>query len=250
MAMTEAPLIFDIKRTSTVDGPGVRTAVFLKGCNLDCYWCHNPEGKRREREYAFFEEKCLACGACRHTEMTEEEKVAHCPSQARRVYGVPYTEDELMDVLLADRDYYLATGGGVTFSGGECMLYPDFVARLATRCAEAGVSVAVDTAGNVPYTHFEMVLPHVDLFLYDIKCLDEDLHRRGTGVGNSRILENLERLRKTGKRILIRTPEIPGFNKGEEIARIRRYCADRELPHEVLAYHRFGEDKAKALQLH
>jgi pyruvate formate lyase activating enzyme len=182
--------------------------------------------------------------------MTDEEKVAHCPSQARRGYGVPYTEDELMDVLLADRDYYLATGGGVTFSGGECMLYPDFVARLAARCAEAGVSVAVDTAGNVPYTHFEMVLPHVDLFLYDIKCLDEDLHRRGTGVGNSRILENLERLRKTGKRILIRTPEIPGFNKGEEIARIRRYCADRGLPHEVLAYHRFGEDKAKALQLH
>ena len=192
MAMTEAPLIFDIKRTSTVDGPGVRTAVFLKGCNLNCYWCHNPEGKRREREYAFFEEKCLACGACRQAGMTEEEKITHCPSQARRGYGVPYTEDELMDVLLADRDYYLATGGGVTFSGGECMLYPDFVARLAARCAEAGVSVAVDTAGDVPYTHFEMVLPHVDLFLYDIKHMDTAKHKEYVGVGNERILENLQ----------------------------------------------------------
>ena len=247
MAMNDTPLIFDIKRTSTVDGPGIRTSVFLKGCNLNCFWCHNPEGKRAESEYARFQEKCLACGACAVAGMTAEEQVARCPAQARKRYGVRYTEEELMEVLLSDRDFYLATGGGVTFSGGECMLYPAFVARMSQRCHESGISVAIDTAGNVPYSHFELVLPYVDWFLYDIKCLDETLHRHGTGVSNVRILDNLERLRMTGKSILIRTPEIPGFNEGAEVERIRRYCADRRLPHEVLAYHRFGEDKARAL---
>ena len=248
MTMTDIPLIFDIKRTSTVDGPGVRTAVFLKGCNLNCFWCHNPEGKRAAEEYAYFEEKCLRCGACAAEGMTADAQVAHCPAQARKRYGRRYTEKELMDILLADRDYYLATGGGVTFSGGECMLYPAFLARMSQRCHAQGISVAIDTAGDVPYAHFEQVLPYVELFLYDIKCLDDDIHRRGTGVSNVRILNNLERLRMTGKKILIRTPEIPNFNAGDEVERIRRYCAERGLAHEVLAYHRFGEDKAKALR--
>lgn len=247
MSMHNVPLIFDIKRTSTVDGPGVRTAVFLKGCNLNCFWCHNPEGKRAEAEYALFAEKCLSCGTCADESITEEERVARCPTQARRRYGVRYSEDRLMSVLLADKEFYLATGGGVTFSGGECMLYPEFVSRISARCQREGISVAIDTAGDVPYSHFEKVMPYADLFLYDIKCLDDDLHRRGTGVGNARILDNLERLRAAGKRILIRTPEIPDFNAGEEIERIQQYCAQRGLPHEVLAYHRFGEDKAKAL---
>jgi pyruvate formate lyase activating enzyme len=100
--------------------------------------------------------------------MTAEEQVARCPAQARKRYGMRYTEEELMEVLLSDRDFYLATGGGVTFSGGECMLYPAFVARMSQRCRESGISVAIDTAGNVPYSHFELVLPYVDWFLYDI----------------------------------------------------------------------------------
>lgn len=152
-----------------------------------------------------------------------------------------------MSVLIADQDFYTATGGGVTFSGGECMLYPEFVAQIARLCWENGISVAIDTAGNVPYAHFEMVLPYTDLFLYDIKCLDHELHRRGTGVGNERILENLERLCQEGKRILIRVPQIPGFNEGEELARICEYCETRRLPYELLSYHQFGEDKKKAL---
>lgn len=241
------PLIFDIKRASTADGPGLRTVVFFKGCNLDCFWCHNPEGKRAETEYAYFAEKCLACGACRGEEMTDEDRVAHCPAQARKCYGKPYTDDELFEILCADRDFFLATGGGVTFSGGECMLYPAFVARMARRCREKEISVAIDTAGNVPYTHFEQVLPYVDLFLYDIKCLDSALHRRGTGVGNERILDNLSRLQEAGVEILIRIPCIPDFNEGAEVERICRYCAEHGLLYEVLAYHRFGEDKAKAL---
>ncbi len=247
MDMGGMPLIFDIKRTSTEDGPGIRTTVFLKGCNLDCFWCHNPEGKKANAEYAWFEEKCLSCGACRREGMTDADRVTYCPAQARKCYGRKYTEEELLQILLADRDFYLATGGGVTFSGGECMLYPSFIAGIAKRCREQGISVAVDTAGNVPYAHFEQVIPYTDLFLYDIKCLDSALHCRGTGVGNERILENLAKLQKAGCRILIRIPCIPGFNEGEEVERVRRYCEEAGLPYEVLTYHRFGEDKAKAL---
>ena len=245
--MDRIPLIFDIKRTSTVDGPGVRTAVFLKGCNLDCFWCHNPEGKQAETEYARFAEKCVGCGACHREDLSSDDRVAQCPTQARRRYGERYTPDELMSILVADKDFYLATGGGVTFSGGECMLYPGFLAEMAKRCCEEGISVAVDTAGNVPYESFEQVLPYTDIFLYDIKCLDADLHRRGTGCGNKRILANLEKLRETGKRIIIRIPQIPDFNEGAEVERILSYCAERGLRCEVLPYHRFGEDKKNAL---
>ena len=244
------PLIFDIKRTSTVDGPGVRTAVFFKGCNLRCFWCHNPESGDAGRQYAFFAEKCIGCRACSGEGMSEDERVACCPSQARKSYGEAYTPEALMEILLADRDFYFATGGGVTFSGGECLLYPDFAAKLAKLCREQGISVAIDTAGHVPFSHFEKVLPYADLFLYDIKCLDSELHRRGTGVGNERILENLDRLLSLGARVLIRIPQIPGFNEGEELERVCAYCIERELPYEILPYHRFGEDKAAALKKH
>lgn len=248
MSMMQIPYIFDIKRASTTDGPGIRTVVFLKGCNLDCFWCHNPEGKRANPEYAWFPEKCSGCGTCRPTATDRPDiAVAHCPTQARRRYGTLCAPNELMEILVADRDYFAATGGGVTFSGGECMLYPDFVAEMARRCMEQGISVAVDTAGNVPYAALEKVMPYTEVFLYDIKALDCELHRRGTGCGNERILDNLERLRQAGKSIIIRIPQIPDFNEGDEVDRICAYCAERGLPYEILPYHRFGEDKKRAL---
>ena len=253
MGTSNTPLVFDIKRTSTTDGPGVRTVVFLKGCNLDCFWCHNPEGKKRERELAFFREKCTGCGVCRRVCPSGDRCVGcgtcaeYCSAEARKVFGREYGEEELLAILLLDRPYYDATGGGVTFSGGECMLYPDFVADMARLCRENGISVAIDTAGAVPYDSFERVLPFVDVFLYDVKCLDSELHRRGTGVPNERILENLEKLRETGKRIIIRTPVIPDFNEGEEVERVKVYCAERGLPHELLPYHAMGEGKKEAL---
>ena len=251
--MREQPLIFDIRRASTVDGPGLRTTVFFKGCPLNCFWCHNPEGKRREREMAFFSEKCIGCGACQSACKTPEDCVAcgacalYCPTQARQCFGRHYTPEELLERILPDLPYYTATGGGVTLSGGECMLYPDFVSDLAKLCQSKGIHVAVDTAGEVPYSHFEAVLPYVNLFLYDVKALDSALHRHGTGVGNERILENLDRLRATGKCILIRVPVIPDFNEGAEIDRIRDYCEERDLPYELLSYHAMGESKADAL---
>ncbi|MBQ9783891.1 MAG: glycyl-radical enzyme activating protein [Clostridia bacterium] len=249
----KAPLIFDVKRTSTADGPGVRTVVFFKGCNLDCFWCHNPEGKRADAEVAFFSEKCVSCGTCRNICSQKSctacgKCTAYCPANARRLYGKTYTPQELAEIILADRAYYEATGGGVTFSGGECMLYPDYLAAVARICRESGVHVAVDTAGCVPYESFETVLPYVDLFLYDVKCLDSVLHKKGTGVDNALILQNLERLIANGKQIVIRTPVIPDFNEGAEQGRIQAFCAARQLSWEPLPYHSFGEDKKRALK--
>ena len=127
------------------------------------------------------------------------------------------------------------------------MLYPEFIAELAKKCCQNGIRVAIDTAGNGPWPHFERILPHVDCFLYDIKALDPELHQRGTGVKNALILENLEKLIPTGKTIIIRTPVIPGYNDGEELEQISRYCALRGLLHEKLKYHAMGESKKASL---
>ena len=248
------PYIFDIKRSSTVDGPGLRTAVFFKGCNLDCKWCHNPESKSAVPQLAIFSEKCIGCGAC--TEACEHpdncslcgECVDSCPADARRIYGSRYTVDELYEIICADTDFYRVTGGGVTFSGGECMLYPDFLAELAEKCVAGGIDVAIDTAGNLPPSNFEKVLPYTSCFLYDIKALDPELHRAGTGADNQLILENLEMLIESGKRIIIRTPVIPGYNDGGKLQRIKQYCTARGLEHETLPYHSIGESKRKAIK--
>lgn len=251
----KTPLIFDIKRSSTKDGPGIRTTVFFKGCNLDCFWCHNPEGKSPNAQIAFFEEKCVACGACRAACEKEGSTCACCgrcaeicPAAARRLYGKKYTVDKLLDIIKADKAYFDATGGGVTFSGGECMLYPEYLAQIARQCKENGISVAIDTAGCVPYSDFEMLLPFVDLFLYDVKALNRSLHERGTGKDNSLILQNLESLRKTGKSLRIRVPVIPGFNDDDELERIKKFCEERDLPLDMLPYHEFGTDKKTALE--
>ena len=248
------PLIFDITRSSTVDGPGIRTTVFFKGCNLRCYWCHNPESQAPQPQLGLLMEKCVGCGVCGKV-CTHPRQcilcgacVANCPAGARKLYGKSYTADELHGIILADRDYYLPTGGGVTFSGGECMLYPEFIADLAKKCDDSGISVAIDTAGNVPWEHFEKVLPYTELFLYDIKALDPSLHRAGTGVGNALILKNLDELLRKNRRVIIRTPVIPGYNDGDELHKIRRYCGERGLPLELLTYHTIGEAKRSALK--
>jgi len=241
------PLIFDIKRASTSDGPGIRTVIFFKGCNLDCFWCHNPEGKSKLAQIAYFKEKCKSCGACNNVSDGYESIATVCPEGARKLYGKEYTVEELIRIINADKPFFDATGGGVTFSGGECMLYPEYLAALAASCKERGVSVAVDTAGCVPFSYFEEIMPYTDIFLYDVKCIDPELHKKGTGRDNALILSNLEKLLKAGKRVIVRVPVIPDFNEGNELDRIKKFCAERDIPYELLPYHEFGESKKQAL---
>ena len=248
------PLIFDIVRSSLVDGPGVRTTVFFKGCNLRCRWCHNPEGQDPRAQVAFFADKCVFCGVCERictaTGACElcGKCVESCVANARKIYGKEMSPAQITAIVQRDKIFYDATGGGVTFSGGECMLYPDFLAECASMCKKAGISVAIDTAGCVPFSSFEKVLPYADLFLYDIKCVTPETHREFTGADNALILENFEKLLSLGKEIIVRVPEIEGFNSGAERDRITRYLSDKNVKTEFLPYHEMGISKKAALE--
>ena len=250
--------IFDIQKFSVTDGPGVRTTVFFKGCNLRCRWCHNPESQHMKRELLFYKEKCTACGSCaRHCRTPQRCALCgscthYCPTNAREIAGRDVEAEALVAEIMADRLFYESSGGGVTFSGGECLLQADFLLDMLQRCKEQKLHTAVDTAGAVPYEVFEKILPYTDLFLYDIKCIDEELHLAGTGVSNRLILENLRRLsRETSCEIIVRIPVVGGFNDSdEELRRMADFLRPLRLSAvEPLAYHKMGEGKYAALGL-
>ncbi len=248
--------IFDIQRSSFVDGPGLRTTVFFKGCNLHCLWCHNPEGQKHEPEMMLYKNKCTGCGRCREVCPDHLESCTlcgkcalYCPHDARMICGKEMTVDEVLCEVRKDLSFYEATGGGVTFSGGECMLQIDFLTELVKACKEAGIHTAVDTAGDVPWKYFEKLLPYTDLFLYDVKLADREKHKMYTGVYNLRILMNLRRLATRENDILVRVPVIGGVNDTEKemraIADILKECKIRTV--ELLPYHKMGEHKFAAL---
>jgi pyruvate formate lyase activating enzyme len=261
--------IFNIQRFSIHDGPGIRTTVFLKGCNLRCHWCHNPESQRMAPEVEFFPEKCIACGACADTcpqgaQRLESNQrtylrdlcrvclscVQECFSGALLVSGEKRTVSQVLAEIAKDAAYYQSSGGGVTFSGGEPLLQSDFLQAALAACQQQGYHTAVDTAGCVPWERFEALLPYTGLFLYDIKAINDAVHRRFTGVGNQLILENLRRLAVTGKEIWVRVPLVAGVNDTpDEIAAIARLLASlggiSRL--EILPYHLLGAEKYTAL---
>ena len=242
-------VIFDIQRFSVHDGPGIRTTVFMKGCSLRCGWCHNPEGLRPEPQVQFFREHCIACGRCGG--VRELENVNQCPAGALKRVGEVFTPDRLLEEVLADLDFYGADGG-VTFSGGECLLQAEFVEHMLKMLKARGVTTAVDTCGNVPWENMEKALPCCDTWLYDIKCADPETHRRFTGSGNSRILENLEKLGRTGANIWIRVPVIPDFNDNSgEMERITQIAASTPGVSRVtlMPYHTLGKSKYMTLGL-
>ena len=250
-------IIFDLVRNSYVDGPGIRTTVFFKGCNLRCAWCHNPESQSPGPQLLFYPDKCTGCGKCREKCPNSLQSCSlcgkcalHCPNDARELCGREAAPEEVFRELLRDKAYYDASGGGVTFSGGECMLQIEALEALLKLCREAGLHTAVDTAGHVPFEYFERILPYTDLFLYDIKVMDEAVHRQYTGVGNARILDNLKWLLNLGHPLWIRIPVIPGVNDSpEEMERIRDFLAASPAPEkvELLPYHAMGEHKYAAL---
>lgn len=256
MTGEEKGILFNIEPSSFVDGPGIRTTVFFKGCNLRCVWCHNPESQTTRPQLLFYEDKCIDCGKCRKKcpfslascELCGKCEL-YCPARAREVCGKEYTVDAVYAEIAKDKDFFGDTGG-VTFSGGECMLQIDFLTALLRKCKENGIHTAVDTAGHVPYASFEKVLPYTDLFLYDIKILDPQKHRRYIGTDNTLILDNLQKLLASDARLWIRIPIIPGVNDSvDEMRQIKAFLAYYGTPKriELLPYHTMGENKYAAL---
>lgn len=282
--------VFEIKRFAVHDGPGVRTALFLKGCPLHCRWCHNPEGIAPAPQLACYDHKCLACGECvgvcpvgvhsitdgKHVMDTARctgcgACVEACLGQALRYYGQEITVDEARRIVLEDRDFYSPSAGagdgdgngsegdgaddepsgGVTLSGGEPLLQVEFCAALLRRLKEDGIHCAVDTSGAVTWKSIEKVLPWTDMFLYDVKHVDEQLHRQYTGLTNRRIIENLRRLAECDVPIEIRVPLIPGFNDdAASVEAIARFVTELKgvVSIRLLAYHR-SESKYSAVGL-
>lgn len=259
--------VFNIQRFSTHDGPGIRTTVFMKGCNLRCRWCHNPESYLPEPQMQYFADKCVHCGSCevvcpQGIRIVDGARVGlercvlcrrceeACLSGALKLAGELWNVEELATLLERDKPYYDNSGGGVTCSGGEPLLQPRFVAALFRALRQRGIRTALDTAGNVPYARFEEVLPYTDLVLLDIKCMDDAVHRRYTGASNRLILENAARLMREDVPMHIRIPVVAGVNDSIENARrTRAFIGGARCVREVrlLPYHAMGLGKAASV---
>lgn len=239
-------LISDIKRFAVHDGPGIRTTVFFKGCPLKCRWCHNPEGISFKPQLAFYENKCIGCGECKKDGFTAQD----CLGEARVLYGKETTVEELLPSLLEDKDFYETSGGGVTLSGGECLCQGDFCAELLQALKNEGIHTAVDTCGFVARDALHKVIPYTDIFLYDIKAIDEDVHIKCTGQSNKIILENIRYLDSLGKAIEVRIPYVPEYNADqiEKIAEFLRALKNVQAV-KVLPYHNYAGSKYAALDM-
>lgn len=228
-------LIFSIKKYCIHDGPGIRVTVFMKGCPLSCCWCHNPEGILPGQETVI---NIFRIG---EREFGRSEEVATC-----------YSVENIIDILERERIFIQHSGGGVTFSGGEPLMQPEFLAAALRACNLAGYHTAVDTSGYAPAGNLRLILPFTDLFLFDIKHLDDKKHIEATGVSNSLILENYRLLLEQAAGIVLRIPVIPGFNDDNvHIEDLLRYISDTRTASlkmiSLLPYHRTGESKYRRL---
>lgn len=259
--------IFEVKRFAVHDGDGIRTTVFFKGCPLRCIWCHNPEGLEMKPRLAYFEHKCIGCGECAlvcsagaHV-MTAEGHIfdrekcvscgkcaENCIGEALTLYGKTVAVDELLPLLSEDREFYENSGGGVTLSGGECLMQADFCAELLRLLKAEGISTAVDTCGFVSRENLDKVIPYADVFLYDIKAVDEKVHKRLTGISNAVILENLRYLDSLGKAIEVRIPYVPECNS-DQMEKISELLSGLKNVRKVrvLPYHNYASHKYAAL---
>jgi pyruvate formate lyase activating enzyme len=258
-------IVFDIRKYSIHDGPGIRTAVFFKGCPLSCWWCHNPESQSAAVEMVFRASRCIACRAC--LEACEQGALAWngdgpvvapgkcrlcgacaaaCYAEARQQVGREMTVEQVMAEVERDIAFYDESGGGVTISGGEPLLQRDFLSALLRACRAKEIHTALDTSGFAPWQTIERIRADVDLFLYDLKLIDDARHRQFTGVSNAPILRNLRALSQRGHAIRLRVPVIPVVNADDESVRQIGALA-AALPHlngvDLLPYHAIGVDK-------
>lgn len=230
------PNVINIQRFSVHDGDGIRTTVFFKGCYLNCWWCHNPESQNFAPEAMINPEKCTGCTACEHAcphhaihmedckQYTDRSKceacgkcVDFCVNNAREIVGKQYTVQELVKEVEKDYMFYEESYGGVTLSGGEAMAQDmEYMTELLKKLQRKGFNVAVDTCGYAPQENFEKVLPYVDTFLYDIKLMDDEKHKKYMGQSNKLILSNLKYISDHGARIYIRIPVIGGVNDNDQ----------------------------------
>ena len=273
--------IFNIQRFSIHDGPGIRTTVFLKGCSLHCFWCHNPEGIAIKPQIQFFPERCIHCGECvaacpNDANLIENDQIVFlrekctvcgkcvetCYAEARILVGKEMTSEEVVQEVLKDRPFYETSKGGVTLSGGEPVLQPEFSLEILVRCKAEGIHTAIETAGNIPWEDLEALLPFTDLIMMDLKHMDSGKHRDAVGVPNERLLANARRLvTQTNKPILFRIPVIPGVNDtDQEIGDIAAFVreminlrSNQEQPGkislELLPFHRLAGDKYRSLEM-
>jgi pyruvate formate lyase activating enzyme len=258
-------IVFGVQHFSLDDGPGIRTAVFLKGCNIACVWCHNPESMHMLPELMYAKAACTGCGAC----------VQSCPNRARKINSVDrskcdacgkcaelclsgalsisgrwVTAGEIIDALRRDMRYYRSSGGGLTLTGGEPMCQPDFALTLARRSKEEGINVAMETNGLACCSDYQHILPYIDLFLIDYKLTGSEVHRKYTGTDGEAALKNIDSLCGKGARVVLRCPIIPGINDTEDhfqaIAELtNRY--ETVLGFELMPYHKLGAAKAERL---
>ena len=231
-------IIFNIQRFSLHDGPGVRTTVFMKGCNLRCAWCHNPESFEMAPQKSVDTSKCIGCGACAQCSDI-------CPTDARKIIGRSYTVHEVLDVVLKDKAYYRNTGG-VTFSGGEPTVQYEFLMALLRQSKAHGLHTCLETNGIVCQEKLQTICQYVDLFLLDYKHSNDQIHIKYTGASNQQMHKSLELLGQQGKEIILRCPIIPTINDNDEhFAAIRqlqrRHNAIREV--ELMPYHDYGVAK-------
>ena len=262
-------VVNDIQRMCTNDGPGIRTVVFLKGCVLNCKWCHNPEGKRCFPEVIPFVSNCEGCGECLKVCSTGALQIRDkrpyidkalcsncfqcvkvCKYDGLVVWGKIMSVNEVMREVMSDKLFYLNSGGGVTVSGGEPMTQPSFVLALLKRAKEEEIGTALDTCGHAAWEDFEKVLPYTDLVLYDIKLMDSKKHREYAGVGNELILENAKRIAASGVKMRIRIPVIPGTNDSrenwEETGKFIEKLGDAVEGLDLLPYHPYAGAKYRA----